>query len=60
MKKCSFPLGWDSIIWVSQCVDACVLGNVNVMSNILHFPNNMTAITESDEGGEEVNGLLQQ
>jgi len=30
------------------------------MSNILRFSSNMTAITEGDEGGEEVNGLLQQ
>lgn len=49
----------DSIICLPQCDDACALGNVNVMSNILHFSSNMTAITEGNEGGEEVNGLLQ-
>lgn len=54
------PFGWYSIICLSQCGVAHALGNVNVMSNILHFSSNMTSITEGDEGGEEVNGLLQQ
>lgn len=56
-EKCSFPLGGTQL---SQRGDVHALGNVNVMSNVLHFSGNVTAITRDGEGGEEVNGLLQK